>query len=90
MPATVAEACLRLHDLGGSCDRWMTFAVIGRYNTFRHLKRRQLVVDANEPYRKGLGFSEIACQVYRPRWVLTEAGEAVARRKLAEQLVGIG
>lgn len=86
----IAAALLKLDELGES-DYFAKFAMVGRYNTMRHLRRRKFVVDLNEPARKAFYARRDyeACQSpnFPPRWVLTEAGRAaVAALKRAEDI----
>jgi hypothetical protein len=86
---TVRAALLKLDELGTS-ERWDKFAMVGRFNTFRFLKKYGLVEDANEPPRKkamqGDDFpdypSEPIWERFPTLWILTKRGrEAVAAIK---------
>ena len=85
------KALLRLDELGET-DSWLKFALVGRYNAMRHLRRRKLVMDMNEAARKE--YCEIMhvdgqdpWEAYPIRYVLTKLGrDSVAAHKQAEDI----
>jgi hypothetical protein len=85
-PRTVRAALLKLDELGCS-ESWSKFAMVGRYNTFRLLKKYQLVEDANEPPRKkamqGDEFPDYPSEPIWDRfptlWILTTRGHAAVK-----------
>jgi hypothetical protein len=80
----VAAAVLRLDELG-EAESWTAFAMIGRYNAFRLLKRRALVEDVNQQTRREAleQLADYSADVqgvwarYPTRWRLTDAGRAL-------------
>lgn len=83
---TIRAALLKLDELGHS-ESWTKFAMVGRYNTFRWLKKYGLVEDANEPPRKkamqGDDFpdwpTERVWDRYPSLWILTMRGRAAVK-----------
>jgi hypothetical protein len=78
-PALTA-ALLKLDELGES-DSWLKFAMVGRYNAMRHLRRRKLIEDLNEQKRNEYVAardyeSESPYDKYPNRYVLSELGRA--------------
>jgi len=70
-------ALLKLDELG-EAESWMKFAMVGRYNAMRHLRRRKLIEDLNEPARKAFyarrDYEASQSPNFPCRWVLTEQG----------------
>ena len=85
------KALLKLDELGET-DSWLKFAMVGRYNAMRHLRRRKLIEDLNERSRRA--YCEIQhpdgqdpWEAYPIRYRLTELGRAaVAAHKRAEDI----
>lgn len=77
----LAAAVMTLHTLG-ECKRWDQFAMVGRYNAMRHMKKRGLVEDANAIARAA--DPDRTYRTHPARWRLTEAGRELAKKLAAD------
>lgn len=75
----LAEALKNLDALGESND-FADFAIIGRFNTLRHLLKRGWIVDLNAERRRAYKGPKPPVNVFPMRWSLTQKG----RRALAD------
>lgn len=82
LPPSLMEAVRKLDVLGETSD-WSEFAMVGHYNTMRHLARRGLFEDANvekrATYVKEYGYTTdqpLPYEAFPPRYRLTEKGRS--------------
>jgi hypothetical protein len=72
LPPSLATALRKLAAIEPSTD-WADFAVIGKQNVMRHLRRRGLIQDIGEKYKHGDPYAGPKL----PKFVLTKLGREV-------------